>query len=64
MAGPWYWCLTHQRVEPTDGCPNVERMGPYETREEAETAIERARVRTEEWDEADAEWADWEDDGT
>lgn len=55
--GPWYWCLTHARVEPAAGCPNIERMGPFETRAEAETALDRARERTEEWDAEDERWS-------
>ncbi|WP_106538983.1 hypothetical protein [Haloactinopolyspora alba] len=54
--GPWYWCLDHAEVEPEAGCPNDRRMGPYETVAEAETAISRARARTEAMDRADAEW--------
>ncbi|WP_062078965.1 hypothetical protein [Demequina globuliformis] len=32
------------------------RMGPYDTREEATKALETARKRTQAWDEADEEW--------
>lgn len=31
-------------------------LGPYDTREEAERAVETARERTEAWDEDDEEW--------
>ena len=55
--GPWYWCLIHARVEGAEGCANDERMGPYETREEAETALRRAHERTEAWDDEDDRWA-------
>lgn len=55
--GPWYWCLIHARVEGRDGCPNDERMGPYETRELAQTALDRAHQRTEDWDAEDDRWA-------
>jgi len=55
----WYWCLNHARVEPTDGCPNKDRMGPYATYDEAATAIDRARERTEEMERADAADDDW-----
>jgi hypothetical protein len=50
---PWYWSLTHSRVEGPEGDPNDQRLGPYQTREEAERALEIARRRTEEWDEAE-----------
>ncbi len=33
-------------------------MGPYDTEEEAARALERARNRTESWDEDDAMWRD------
>lgn len=48
---PFYWCLSHARVESAAGCPNDMRMGPYDSREQAETAIDRARERTQAWDE-------------
>ncbi len=54
--GPWYWCLKHNRVEPADGCANIERLGPYQTKAEAETALERAHERTEKWDSEDEAW--------
>jgi hypothetical protein len=56
--GPWFWCLIHARVEPAEGCPNIERLGPYETRELAETALDRAHRNTERWDAEDAAWND------
>ena len=49
----WYYCLVHKRVEPVDGCPNSERLGPFETREEAENAIELAAERNAAFDEDD-----------
>ncbi|MEV0587907.1 hypothetical protein [Nonomuraea sp. NPDC050310] len=52
-GGPWWFCLTHQRVEPDRGCPNKDRMGPYDSREEAAGALRRARERNESWDKAD-----------
>ncbi len=55
-GGPWYWCLTHARVEGRVGCPNIERMGPYDSREQAESALSRAHERTEAWDSDDTAW--------
>lgn len=52
----FWWCLTHGRVEEGPGCPNMERLGPYPTRERAETAIERTRARTEAEDARDRAW--------
>jgi hypothetical protein len=62
MRGPWYWCLDHQQVEPEAGCANDRRMGPYETRDQAETALARAAERTAAWDAEDAAEAGWDDD--
>ena len=57
----WWWCLTHGRVEGSDSatCANVNRLGPYETHEQASRALERAAARTAEQDARDAA----EDDG-
>jgi hypothetical protein len=55
-VGPWYWCLKHNRVEDKDGCANLDRLGPYERREQAESALDRAHERTEAWDEQDRSW--------
>lgn len=56
VAGQWYYCLRHNRVEGEDGCANIDRMGPYATEEEAASAPARARERTEAWDAEDARW--------
>ncbi len=42
----FWWCLTHGRVEQGPGCPNNERLGPYDTEQRAATALERTRART------------------
>jgi hypothetical protein len=49
----WYFCLRHKTVEHGPGCPGRERLGPYNTKEEAEHALETAKRRTEEWDAQD-----------
>jgi hypothetical protein len=46
----WWFCLLHNVVEENVGCANASRLGPYETRELAETAIERISKRQEELD--------------
>lgn len=53
---PEYWfCLKHHAVEPRQGCANKDRLGPYETREAAEHALETVAERNEAWDAEDAE---------
>jgi len=49
----WWYCLTHNTVEHGAGCPGKDRLGPYATREEAESALELVRERNQEWDAAD-----------
>jgi hypothetical protein len=46
----WWFCLIHKTVEEGVGCANASRLGPYETRELAETAIERISKRQEDLD--------------
>jgi hypothetical protein len=50
VAMSWYYCLVHQEVEPDDGCANAERMGPYDSKAEAENALELARERNAAYD--------------
>lgn len=52
----WY-CLTHRAVEPDEGCAHAERLGPYRDRQAAQDALDRARARSEAWDE-DPRWRD------
>lgn len=53
-----YWfCLKHHQVEPEEGCPNKDRLGPYASETEAARALELAAERTEKWDE-DPAWND------
>ena len=42
----WWYNLRTQKVEQGPGDPNSERMGPYATRAEAESALEIVDVET------------------
>jgi hypothetical protein len=55
----FWWCLSHARVEEGPGCPNNERLGPYDSHEQAASAIERARARTAAEDARDEAEDDW-----
>jgi hypothetical protein len=55
----WWWCLTHAEAEQGAGCANMNRLGPYETREQAEQAPDRTRARTEQQDALDEAEDDW-----
>lgn len=57
MSEYWY-CIKHHAVEAADeGCPNKDRLGPYESYADASRALEIAAERTEEWDN-DPDWND------
>jgi len=51
-----YWfCLKHHAVEGQDGCAYKDRLGPYDTEEEAARALEKVKERNEAWD-SDPRW--------
>ncbi|GAA2851543.1 hypothetical protein GCM10010517_09160 [Streptosporangium fragile] len=56
MSDQWWFCLKHMAVEPEEGCPNKDRMGPYETREAAAGALRTAAERNEAWAQKDRAW--------
>jgi hypothetical protein len=55
--GEYWFCVTHHAVEKEDGCPNEDRLGPYDTAEEASRALEKVQERNEAWDH-DPAWKD------
>ena len=57
----WYYCIEHHAVEPFGACPSKDRLGPYETEQEAAHALQIAEDRNEEWDN-DPAWNDDEED--
>lgn len=51
----YWWCVRHKRVEWGEGkCAGRYRLGPFETKAEAERALERVQERNEAWDAEDA----------
>lgn len=57
MLDQYWFCLKHHRVETVDDlCPAKDRMGPYDSREDAARALEIAQQRNEQWDEAEDAW--------
>jgi len=52
----WY-CLIHKTVEGQDGCAYKDRLGPYDTEDQAAHALEKVKERNEEWDN-DPRWND------
>jgi hypothetical protein len=51
----WYYCLDHHAVEGKVGCKASQRLGPYDTEEEAARALEKVAERNAEWDN-DPDW--------
>jgi len=44
----WWWCLEHKQVEEQLGCGSTTRLGPYDSAQQAATALERIHQREEE----------------
>lgn len=57
MADRYYYCVKHHAVEDADGCTAINRLGPYDSRAEAERALEKAEQRNQRWD-SDPNWND------
>jgi hypothetical protein len=49
----WWYCLRHNTVEQEAGCPAKDRLGPYQTKQDAEHALDTVRKRNDEWDRQD-----------
>ena len=60
MAEYWFNTKTRQ-VEEGHQSDWSNLLGPYPTREQAESALESAQQNTERWDEADRRWNEGED---
>lgn len=56
MSELWYYCVEHDTVEAEVGCPMKNRLGPYETRAEAEAALDKVRIRNARWKAEDERW--------
>lgn len=56
----YWWCLKHSAVEDDAGCAHTDRLGPYDTREQAAQALAATRARTDAEDARDAAEDDWE----
>lgn len=53
----WYFCLEHGKAEPAgEACKADNRLGPYDTREQAENWRAKVEDRNDDWEEQDREW--------
>ncbi len=57
MAEEYWFCLKHHTVEGADGCKAADRLGPYASRDEAASALDKVQQRNEAWDN-DPNWND------
>jgi hypothetical protein len=53
--GEWYYCFKDQKVETRDECNQMDRMGPYPTREAAEHWRDQVDKRNEAWEDDEDE---------
>jgi hypothetical protein len=60
----WWWDLAARRaVRDDERGPDHDVLGPYASREEAESWRDSHEAREEAWEEADRAWAGDDDDG-
>ncbi len=63
-----YWFnVDSNKVEANDDperARSANLLGPYESREQAQSALEKAAERTQAWDDADDAWDDGDSDHT
>lgn len=52
--GGYWFCLVHRTVEPRAGCPNRDRLGPFETQAEASRALQIIADRQARYDAEEA----------
>lgn len=45
--GQWYYCLIHHEPEQGVKCPNISRLGPYATSDDASEAMRRMKERNQ-----------------
>jgi hypothetical protein len=52
-----YWfCVKHRAVEPFEGCGSQNRIGPFDTSEQAAQALDTIADRERRYDAEDAAW--------
>lgn len=52
----WYNVSTGKVEKDGETDPKADLMGPYDSEDEARSALETARQKTENWDAEDREW--------
>lgn len=50
QAEQWFYCLIHHEPESGVKCPNISRLGPFRSADEAMAAINRMNERNQDLD--------------
>jgi hypothetical protein len=58
LAGEYWWCMKHDRVERYEETDSNNRIGPWHTYDEAARALEIIREREKAYDAEDSAWED------
>jgi hypothetical protein len=58
LAGEFWWCMKHSRVEKYQDTDSANRIGPFASYEEAEHALQTIHDRESAYDKADSQWDD------
>jgi hypothetical protein len=56
LAGEYWYCLKHHRVEKFEDTDSTNRIGPFKTHDEAERALQTIAEREKAYDISDSEW--------
>ncbi|MDQ1736190.1 MAG: hypothetical protein QOH56_2441 [Pseudonocardiales bacterium] len=54
--GTYWYCETHDAVEPFHGCGSRNRIGPFQTESEAANALKTIADRERRYDAEDSAW--------
>jgi hypothetical protein len=56
LDGTYWYCVDHHRVELFENTDSQNRIGPFETQEEAENALQTIADREKRYEEEDSAW--------
>jgi hypothetical protein len=58
LAGEFWFCMKHRRVEKFEDTDSANRIGPFPTAEQAAHALETIHEREKAYDAEDSAWED------
>jgi hypothetical protein len=58
LDGTYWYCVDHHRVEQFEATDSQNRIGPFETEQEAEAALQTIADREKLYEEEDSAWED------